>query len=80
MGQKSRLTLGAAMWIKPHCLMLDEPTNYIDQETLDALARALRFFRGAVLMISHKQSFVDQVCNEEWVISNKSCEVQKKSK
>lgn len=77
MGQKSRLTLGAAMWVKPHCLMLDEPTNYIDQETLDALSKALKFFRGAVVMISHKQSFVEQVCTEQWLISNKSIDASK---
>lgn len=34
MGQKSRLTLGAALWIKPHLIMMDEPTNYIDADTL----------------------------------------------
>merc|ERR1712217_386149 len=40
-GQRSKLTLGAAFWIKPHIVALDEPTNYIDMETLDALAKAL---------------------------------------
>merc|ERR1712046_463749 len=72
MGQKSRVTLGASMWIKPHCIFLDEPTNYIDQETLDSLARALKFFRGAVAVISHKQSFLDTVCNETWLVEHKA--------
>lgn len=77
MGQKSRLTLGAAMWVKPHCLLLDEPTNYIDQETLDALARALKFFRGPVLVVSHKESFVQSVCNERWQLEGKKLTVGK---
>jgi len=65
-GQKSKLTLGAAFWVKPHVVALDEPTNYIDMETLDALAKALNRFKGAVVVISHSKPFVDSVCNELW--------------
>merc|ERR1719453_2895728 len=43
-GQKSKLTLGAAFWIKPHMVALDEPTNYIDMETLESLVKALTKF------------------------------------
>ncbi|CAD7934867.1 unnamed protein product [Amoebophrya sp. A25] len=71
MGQKSRLLLAASMWIKPHCLFLDEPTNYIDQETLDALERALKFFRGAVLIVSHNHAFLTRVCSEHWRVEDK---------
>ena len=38
-GQKSRLVLAAAMWTKPHIMVLDEPTNYLDQEALGALGK-----------------------------------------
>mmetsp|Transcript_87833 Transcript_87833/g.284317 ORF Transcript_87833/g.284317 Transcript_87833/m.284317 type:complete len:1490 (+) Transcript_87833:154-4623(+) len=68
-GQKSKLTLGAAFWVKPHVIALDEPTNYIDMETLDALGKALQRFKGAVLVISHSQQFVDSVCNELWHVA-----------
>lgn len=69
-GQKARLMLGAAFWTKPHVIALDEPTNYLDPETVDALARALNFFRGGVIAVTHSQHFIDEVCNEQWLIAD----------
>merc|ERR1712080_609908 len=71
-GQKSKLTLGAAFWIKPHIVALDEPTNYIDMETLDSLAKGLARFKGGVIVISHTSDFVERVCNETWHIADKT--------
>eukprot|EP00451_Oxyrrhis_marina_P052176 CAMPEP_0204489590 /NCGR_PEP_ID=MMETSP0471-20130131/72627_1 /ASSEMBLY_ACC=CAM_ASM_000602 /TAXON_ID=2969 /ORGANISM="Oxyrrhis marina" /LENGTH=672 /DNA_ID=CAMNT_0051493459 /DNA_START=10 /DNA_END=2028 /DNA_ORIENTATION=- len=79
-GQKSKLTLGAAMWTKPHMVALDEPTNYIDMETLDALAKALKHFRGGVLVVTHSQRFVDEVCNEIWKVEDKKLTIAKNIK
>merc|ERR1719238_2327577 len=69
-GQKSKLTLGAAFWIKPHIVALDEPTNYIDMETLDALAKGLSRFKGAVVIVSHSKEFVERACEETWVVED----------
>ena len=69
-GQRSRLVLAAAMWSKPHLLALDEPTNYLDNDTLAALTNALKSFRGAVVMISHNVPFTDQVCSEHMTVSD----------
>merc|ERR1719337_630790 len=41
-GQKVKVVLGAAMWMQPHLVILDEPTNYLDRESLGALADAIR--------------------------------------
>ncbi|CAE7263267.1 CEF3, partial [Symbiodinium microadriaticum] len=65
-GQKSKLTLGAAFWTKPHLIALDEPTNYIDMETLDALVQGLARYKGGIIVISHASEFVNQVCTEIW--------------
>lgn len=73
-GQKSRLTLGAAMWIRPHCVCLDEPTNFLDIETVSALERALKLFRGAVMVVSHHQDFISKVANETWLVRNQCIE------
>ncbi len=54
-GQKCRLVLAAAVWTCPHLIALDEPTNYLDNETLNALTVALKKFKGAVIVISHHQ-------------------------
>ena len=48
-GQKVKVVLGAAMWMQPHLVILDEPTNYLDRESLGALADAIREFEGGVV-------------------------------
>ena len=48
-----KLVLAAAMWNSPHLLVLDEPTNYLDRDSLGALASAIMEFQGCVVMISH---------------------------
>jgi elongation factor 3 len=49
-GQKVKLVLGAAMWQQPHILVLDEPTNYLDRESLGAMAAALKVCDSVVLL------------------------------
>eukprot|EP00971_Amphidinium_carterae_P039726 780431-Amphidinium_carterae.1 len=49
-GQKSKLMLSAAMWTKPHIIAFDEPTNYLDFNTVRALQRAIKLFRGGTIV------------------------------
>jgi len=67
-GQKVKVVLAAAMWNQPHILILDEPTNYLDRESLGALAGAIEEYEGGVVIISHNNEFVSQLCPEEWVM------------
>jgi len=67
-GQKVKVVLAAAMWNQPHILILDEPTNYLDRESLGALAAAIQDYEGGVVIISHNNEFVSQLCPEEWVM------------
>jgi elongation factor 3 len=67
-GQKVKVVLAAAMWNQPHIIILDEPTNYLDRESLGALAKAIEGFEGGVVIISHNSEFTSQVCPEEWVM------------
>lgn len=67
-GQKVKVVLAAAMWNQPHILILDEPTNYLDRESLGALAGAIEAYEGGVVIISHNNEFVSQLCPEEWVM------------
>ena len=69
-GQKVKVVLAAAMWNQPHILILDEPTNYLDRESLGALASAIDDFQGGVVIISHNNEFVSTVCPEEWVMDS----------
>src|SRR5438552_11992774 len=56
------------MWNHPHMLILDEPTNFLDRDSLGGLAVAIRNWEGAVCMISHNREFVGALCNEEWQV------------
>jgi len=76
-GQKSKLALACATWTKPHLLSLDEPTNYLDQETVESLARALKNFRGGVVVVTHSQDFIDKVCTEAWHVADGKVTVTK---
>merc|ERR1712127_18135 len=67
-GQKVKVVLAAAMWNQPHILILDEPTNYLDRESLGALAGAIETFDGGVVMITHNNEFCSQLCPETWVM------------
>ena len=67
-GQKVKVVLAAAMWNQPHILILDEPTNYLDRESLGALAGAIEGFDGGVVIISHNNEFCSKLCPETWVM------------
>ena len=67
-GQKVKVVLASAMWMQPHIVILDEPTNYLDRESLGALAGAIEDFDGGVIIISHNNEFVSKLCPETWVM------------
>jgi elongation factor 3 len=69
-GQKVKIVLAAAMWNQPHILILDEPTNYLDRDSLGALAGAIREYEGGVVMITHNNEFCSQLCPETWVLEH----------
>ena len=69
-GQKVKVVLAAAMWGKPHLIILDEPTNYLDRDSLAALADAIRSFEGGVVLISHNRDFVEHVCRTLWIMAD----------
>ncbi len=65
-GELSRLILAKLMLKKAHVLILDEPTNDLDVETLEALSDCLTEFKGAVMLVSHDRYFMDQNCDVIW--------------
>lgn len=69
-GQKVKLVIAAAMWNRPHLLVLDEPTNYLDRAALGALADGIREFAGGVIMISHSEEFYNSLCTEKWLVES----------
>merc|ERR1712084_52460 len=69
-GQKVKVVIAAAMWMQPHIVILDEPTNYLDRESLGGLAHAIETFEGGVIIISHNNEFVSTLCPETWVMDS----------
>jgi len=67
-GQKVKVVIAAAMWNQPHILILDEPTNYLDRDSLGALAGAIETYDGGVVMITHNNEFCSKLCPETWVM------------
>lgn len=62
-GQKKRVALCEALITPCDLLILDEPTNHIDNETVDWLEQYLNKRKGALLMITHDRYFLDRVTN-----------------
>ncbi|KAF9979509.1 hypothetical protein BGZ65_006453 [Modicella reniformis] len=56
------------MWLNPHLLVMDEPTNYLDRDSLGALSLAIKDFGGGVVIISHNREFTETVCGEKWSV------------
>jgi len=65
-GEKNRLLL-AKLFLKPsNILVLDEPTNDLDIETLELLEDIINQYQGTVLIVSHDREFIDNTCNSVW--------------
>jgi ABC transport system ATP-binding/permease protein len=63
-GERRRLQLLRLLMAEPNVLVLDEPTNDLDIDTLTALEDLLDSFPGTVLVVSHDRYFVDRVCDK----------------
>lgn len=66
-GQKSRLIFAVICMARPNLLLLDEPTNHLDIEAIDALAEAIKRYKGGLVLVSHDFRLIDQVAQEIWV-------------
>lgn len=60
-GEAARLLLAKVILESPNVIVLDEPTNHMDIETIDALADALSTYAGTVLFVSHNRHFIDKI-------------------
>ncbi|KAI9368849.1 armadillo-type protein [Aspergillus egyptiacus] len=67
-GQRVKVVLAACTWQRPHLIVLDEPTNYLDRDSLGALSKALKEFEGGVVIITHSREFTENLTNEVWSV------------
>lgn len=73
-GQKARVALAELCLRAPDVLILDEPTNNLDIESIDALAEAIGDYEGGVIIVSHDERLIRDTSCQLWVIEHKGIE------
>jgi ATPase subunit of ABC transporter with duplicated ATPase domains len=62
-GEKGRMIYGKLMLTKPNVLLMDEPTNHMDMETIESLQLGLEKYPGTLVFVSHDREFVGSLAN-----------------
>src|SRR5690606_4869761 len=60
-GEQGRMLFGKLIMQKPNILLMDEPTNHMDMESIEALNLALENYKGTLLFVSHDRQFVSSI-------------------
>lgn len=71
-GQKSRVSLACIIVSAPHIILLDEPTNHFDIETVQGLIKGINEFEGGVVMITHDEKLIVETNCDLWVCKDKT--------
>jgi ATPase subunit of ABC transporter with duplicated ATPase domains len=69
-GEAARLLLAKVMLEKPNTLILDEPTNHMDIETIISLGNSLAKYTGTLIFVSHDRQFIDRVATRIIYVSH----------
>lgn len=70
-GEKVRIVLAKLMLLKANVLLLDDPTNHLDLESIQSLNDAVADFKGSVIMTSHDHEFLETTANHIVEVSAK---------
>ena len=68
-GEKTRVALAKMLLQAPDLIILDEPTNHLDVDAKDELKRALKEYKGSILMVCHEPEFYDGLATQVWDLS-----------
>ncbi|XP_032997454.1 ATP-binding cassette sub-family F member 1 [Lacerta agilis] len=71
-GQKARVVFAELSCREPDVLILDEPTNNLDIESIDALGDAINEYKGAVIVVSHDARLITETNCHLWVVEDRS--------
>lgn len=70
-GERMKLAFAMLFVSSVNVLILDEPTNYMDLPSIEALEKLLQEYEGTLLFVSHDMKFVDNVATQKLLISDK---------
>jgi len=70
-GEKMRCMYSKMMLVEPNTLIVDQPTNHLDLETIQSVNEGLKVFKGSIIMTSHDHSLISSVTNKIVEIGNK---------
>lgn len=71
-GERTKLSLAVLFSTKANMLILDEPTNFLDIKTLEALELFMNAYPGIILFTSHDAKFVENVADKKWELTKQS--------
>uniref|UniRef100_A0A3Q2PR86 ATP-binding cassette sub-family F member 1 n=1 Tax=Fundulus heteroclitus TaxID=8078 RepID=A0A3Q2PR86_FUNHE len=71
-GQKARVVFSELACHQPDVLVLDEPTNNLDIESIDALSEAINEYKGAVIIVSHDARLITETQCQLWVVEDRT--------
>jgi ATPase subunit of ABC transporter with duplicated ATPase domains len=69
-GEKGRMIWGKLMLGRPNVLLMDEPTNHMDMESIESLQIALEKYDGTLIFVSHDREFVNGLANRIIEVKN----------
>lgn len=69
-GEQGRMLFGKLMMHKPNILLMDEPTNHMDMESIESLNLALEQYEGTLFFVSHDRQFVSSLATRIWEIKD----------
>ncbi len=71
-GQREKVFLAKLLLEEPDVLIMDEPTNFLDSAHIEWLSKFLKDFKGAFLVVSHDEGFLESIGEVVWNLSNKN--------
>lgn len=69
-GEETRLKIAQALSEQVHGILADEPTSHLDRDGIDFLIGQLKYFKGALLVVSHDRYFLDEVVDKIWELKD----------
>ncbi len=69
-GEAAKVRLCKILNRETNILILDEPTNHLDVEAKEELKRALKEYKGSILLVCHEKEFYEDIVTEAWNCEN----------